>query len=67
MNGFQMLWSLLQQLFNDETLPVLCGLIAKVLAFVFMWSGIAKIRNPIQTSMSISDFGLMKGFNPLMG
>lgn len=49
------------------TAPAGYGIAVWVLAIVFVWSGLAKVRRPALAAMAITDFGLLHKIRPWLG
>lgn len=67
MNGFESVIALLAQAFDLLTAPAGYGIAIWVLAIVFVWSGLAKLRRPALAAMAINDFGIVRGIRPRLG
>src|SRR5215208_4133817 len=49
------------------TSPAGYGIAVWVLAIVFVWSGLAKLRRPALAAMAITDFGVLRKIRPWLG
>ena len=67
MNGFGSALSLLVGAIGLLTAPAGYGIAVWVLAIVFVWSGLAKVRRPALAAMAITDFGLLHKIRPWLG
>jgi hypothetical protein len=67
MNGFELALSLIAELLRLATAPAGYGIAVWVLATVFAWSGIAKLRQPTLAAMAMLDFGVLRGVRPRLG
>ena len=67
MNGFESALSLIAELLRLVTAPAGYGIAVWVLATVFAWSGIAKLRQPTLAAMAMMDFGVLRGVRPRLG
>ena len=67
MNGFVSALSLLSEPVGLLTAPAGYGIAVWVLAIVFVWSGLAKVRRPALAAMAITDFGLLHKIRPWLG
>ena len=67
MNGFGSAVALLAQAFDLVTGPAGYGIAVWVLAIVFVWSGLAKLRRPALAALAMNDFGLVRRVRPGLG
>ena len=67
MNGFGSVLSLLTEAIGLLTAPAGYGIAVWVLAIVFVWSGLAKLRRPALAAMAITDFGVLRKIRPPLG
>ena len=67
MNGFRSAVALLGQAFDLVTGPAGYGIAVWVLAIIFVWSGLAKLRRPALAAMAINDFGILRRIRPGLG
>ena len=67
MNGFGSAIALLTQVFDLVTAPAGYGIAIWVLAIVFVWSGLAKLRRPALAAMAMNDFGIVRRIRPRLG
>jgi hypothetical protein len=66
-NGFGSAVALLAQVFDLVTGPAGYGIAIWVLAIVFVWSGLAKLRRPALAAMAMNDFGILRRVRPGLG
>jgi hypothetical protein len=66
-NGFGSAIALLGQAFDLVTGPAGYGIAIWVLAIIFVWSGLAKLRRPALAAMAINDFGILRRIRPGLG
>lgn len=66
MGGFEAAGGLFAELYEQVTGPGL-GIVTSLLAWVFVVSGIAKLRRPALTAMAIVDFGVTRRVVPALG
>jgi Methylamine utilisation protein MauE len=66
-NGFGSAIGLLEQVFDLVTGPAGYGIAIWVLAIIFVWSGLAKLRRPALAAMAINDFGILRRIRPRLG
>jgi len=66
-NGFGSAVALLGQAFDLVTGPAGYGIAIWVLAIIFVWSGLAKLRRPALAAMAINDFGILRRIRPGLG
>jgi hypothetical protein len=67
LNGFGSALSLLVGAIGLLTAPAGYGIAVWVLAIVFVWSGLAKVRRPALAAMAITDFGVLRKIRPRLG
>lgn len=67
MNGFEALFLLVHDLYRLLTGAVGYGIVRWFLAFVFAWSGLVKLRNPVLAAMAMVDFDIVPRVYPLLG
>ena len=67
MNGFGSALSLMEGARGLLTSPAGYGIAVWVLAIVFVWSGLAKLRRPALAAMAITDFGVLRKIRPWLG
>ena len=67
MNGFEAALSLAADALRFATAPAGYGITVWVLAIIFAWSGIAKLRQPLLTAMAMVDFGVLRRVRPHLG
>jgi hypothetical protein len=67
LNGFGSALSLLAESIGLLTAPAGYGIAVWVLAIVFVWSGLAKLRRPALAAMAITDFGVLRRIRPWLG
>jgi hypothetical protein len=66
-NGFGAAVALLTDVFDLITGPAGYGIAIWVLAIIFVWSGLAKLRRPALAAMAMNDFGLLRRVRPGLG
>jgi hypothetical protein len=66
-NGFGSAIGLFAQVFDLVTGPAGYGIAIWVLAIIFVWSGLAKLRRPALAAMAINDFGILRRIRPRLG
>ena len=66
-NGFGSAIGLFAQVFDLVTGPAGYGIAIWVLAIIFVWSGLAKLRRPALAAMAINDFGILRRIRPGLG
>jgi hypothetical protein len=66
-NGFGSAIALLAQVFDLVTGPAGYGIAIWVLAIIFVWSGLAKLRRPALAAMAMNDFGILRRVRPGLG
>ena len=67
MNGFESALSLLARALHLITAPTGYGIAIWILAIIFAWSGIAKLRRPTLAAMAMMDFGILRRIRPRLG
>jgi len=67
MNGFESLLSLLMDALRILGEPSAHGVAVWVLALIFAWSGVAKLRRPALAAMAMVDFGVLRRARPRFG
>lgn len=67
MNGFEYLFILLRDVYRFITGATGYGLVTWFLAFVFAWSGLVKLRQPVLAAMAITDFRVVHRVQPIFG
>jgi uncharacterized membrane protein YphA (DoxX/SURF4 family) len=67
MNGFEALLALVHDLYHLLTGAPGYGIVRWFLAFVFAWSGVVKLRNPVLAAMAMVDFAVVPHVYPLLG
>ena len=67
MNGFESALALLAGLLHLVTGPTGYGIAVWVLAIIFLWSGVVKLRRPTLAAMAITDFGVLRRVRPRLG
>jgi hypothetical protein len=66
-NGFGSARALLAQVFDLVTGPAGYGIAIWILAIIFVWSGLAKLRRPALAAMAMTDFGIIRRVRPGLG
>ena len=66
-NGFGSALSLLTDALSLLTAPAGYGVAIWILAIIFVWSGLAKLRRPSLAAMAIVDFGVLRRVRPRLG
>jgi hypothetical protein len=66
-NGFGAAVALLTDVFDLITGPAGYGIAIWVLAIIFVWSGLAKLRRPALAAMAMNDFGVFRRIRPGLG
>jgi hypothetical protein len=66
-NGFGSAIDLLTKAFDLVTGPAGYGIAIWVLAIIFVWSGLAKLRRPALAAMAMNDFGILRRVRPGLG
>jgi hypothetical protein len=67
MNGFESALSLFAKALHLITAPTGYGIAVWILAIVFVWSGVAKLRQPTLAAVAIMDFGVLRRVRPRLG
>ena len=67
MNGFESTISLFAKVLNLITAPTGYGIAVWILAIVFAWSGVAKLRRPTLAAVAMMDFGVLRRVRPGLG
>lgn len=67
MNGFESALVLLAKGFDLVTAPAGYGIAIWVLAIIFVWSGVAKLRRPTLAALAMNDFGILRRVRPRLG
>jgi len=67
MNGFGSALALIADALRLATRPAGYGIAVWVLAIIFAWSGISKLRQPILATMAMVDFGVLRRVRPRLG
>jgi hypothetical protein len=67
MNGFESAFSLAMDGLYLATTSVTHGIGVWILAIIFAWSGIAKLRRPALAAMAMVDFGVLRRARPRLG
>src|SRR5215204_1646812 len=67
MNGFASALSLVADVLHLLTAPPVYGIAVWVLAIVFVWSGLAKLRRPTLAAIAMQDFGVLRQIRPRLG
>ncbi len=67
MSGFESALSLATDGLHLATASVSEGIGVWILAIIFAWSGIAKLRRPALAAMAIVDFGVLRRARPRLG
>jgi hypothetical protein len=60
MNGFATVLSLLADALHLVTASEVYGIAVWILAIIFVWSGLAKLRRPTLAAMAMQDFGVLR-------
>jgi hypothetical protein len=66
-NGFESAISLFAKALNLITAPTGYGIAVWILAIVFAWSGVAKLRRPTLAAVAMMDFGVLRRVRPGLG
>jgi hypothetical protein len=66
-NGFESAISLFAKALDLITAPTGYGIAVWILAIVFAWSGVAKLRRPTLAAVAIRDFGVLRRVRPGLG
>jgi hypothetical protein len=67
MSGFQSALALFAELLHLVTAPAGYGIAVWVLAIIFVWSGVVKLRRPTLAAMAITNFGVHRRVRPRLG
>ena len=67
MNGFESALALLAKVLDLVTAPEGYGIAVWILAIIFVWSGLAKLRRPALAAMALTDFGILRRVRPRLG
>jgi hypothetical protein len=67
MNGFESALSLAASALHLVTAPTGYGIGVWILAIIFVWSGVAKLRRPTLAAMAMMDFGILRRVRPRLG
>lgn len=67
MNGFERALLLARDALDVLTGATGYGIAIWFLAFIFTWSGIAKMRRPTLAAMAMVDFGVVRHLRPRLG
>lgn len=67
MNGFEILFSLVNDFYRFLTGATGYGTVLWFLAAIFAWSGLVKLRRPTSAAMSMVDFGIVHRVQPALG
>ncbi len=67
MNGFESALALFAELLHLVTAPTGYGIAVWILAIIFVWSGVAKLRRPTLAAMAMMDFGVLRRVRPRLG
>ncbi len=67
MNGFESALSLFTEVLYLVTAPAGYGTAIWILAIIFVWSGLAKLRRPTLAAMAMYDFGVLRRVRPRLG
>jgi hypothetical protein len=66
-NGFESALSLWAKALSLITAPEGYGIAIWILAIIFVWSGLAKLRRPALAAMALNDFGILRRVRPRLG
>jgi hypothetical protein len=66
-NGFESALSLFARALQLITAPAGYGIAVWILAIAFVWSGVAKLRQPTLAAMAMMDFGVLRRVRPWLG
>jgi hypothetical protein len=66
-NGFESALSLFAEALYLITAPAGYGIAVWILAIVFVWSGVAKLRQPTLAAVAMMDFGVLHRVRPRLG
>ena len=67
MSGFESALALFTELLRLITAPTGYGIAVWILAIIFVWSGVAKLRRPTLAAMAMMDFGVLRRVRPRLG
>ncbi len=67
MSGFELAFSHFAELLRLVTTPTSYGIAVWILAIIFVWSGVAKLRRPTLAAMAMMDFGILARVRPRLG
>jgi len=67
LNGFGSALSLVANAIHLLTAPAGYGIAVWILAIVFVWSGLAKLRRPTLAAMAMHDFGILRKVRSRLG
>lgn len=67
MNGFEAAYTLAVSFLAFLRGPIGAGIGGWLLAIIFLWSGIAKLRQPALPAMALVQFGVVRHFRPRLG
>src|SRR3712207_4837107 len=67
MNGFESALSLVASALHLVSAPTGYGIGVWILAIIFVWSGVAKLRRPTLAAMAMMDFGILRRVGPRLG
>ena len=67
MNGFESALALFTELLRLLSAPAGYGIAVWILAIIFVWSGVAKVRRPTLAAMAMMDFGVARRVRPRLG
>ncbi len=67
MNGFESAIALLAKVLDLLTAPAGYGVAIWILAIIFVWSGLAKLRRPTLAALAMTDFGVLRRVRPRLG
>jgi hypothetical protein len=65
--GFEAAFSLSTKVLDLLTAPAGYGIAIWILAIIFVWSGVAKLRRPTLTAVAMKDFGVLSRVRPRLG
>ena len=65
MNGFESALSLLAEILHLVTAPASYGIAIWILAIIFVWSGLAKLRRPTLAAIAMTDFRVLRQVRPV--
>jgi hypothetical protein len=65
--GFEAAFSLSTKVLDLLTAPAGYGIAIWILAIIFVWSGLAKLRRPTLTAVAMKDFGVLSRVRPRLG